>query len=138
MTATDEDAAVPHWPNWLGLVVDDLEVARRFYGDVLGLEEVDAGEEWVQFAMGGSNVFELLQRSDLVQYDRRRFQPGFSVRDISLARRRLIDRGAEPITEIEVASDGGSSWCYFRDPEGNVFEVTQRGAPSSDDRDDAP
>lgn len=129
----DDRSDVPRWPSWLGLVVDDLEAQRRFYRDVLGLDEVDAEADWVQFDMDGSNVFELLRRNDQPQYGRRRFQPGFSVGDIGLARRRLIDRGAIPITDIEVASDGGSSWCYFRDPEGNVFEVTQRGGTRSGD-----
>jgi catechol 2,3-dioxygenase-like lactoylglutathione lyase family enzyme len=129
----DDRSDAPRWPSWLGLVVDDLEAQRRFYRDVLGLDEVDAEEDWVQFDMGESTVFELLRRNDQAQYDRRRFQPGFSVGDIQLARQRLIDRGAIPITDIEVASDGGSSWCYFRDPEGNVFEVTQRGGTRSGD-----
>jgi predicted enzyme related to lactoylglutathione lyase len=137
MNDADRDPGVPEWPSWLGLVVDDLEAQRRFYGDLLGLEEADADEDWVQFEMGESNVFELLRRTEQNQYDQRRFQPGFSVEDIRVAKKRLIDRGATPITEIEVASDGGSSWCYFRDPEGNVFEVTQRGVPGSDWAEDA-
>jgi predicted enzyme related to lactoylglutathione lyase len=137
MSEADRDPGVPEWPSWLGLVVDDLEAQRRFYGELLGLEEADADEDWVQFEMGESNVFELLRRTEQAQYDRRRFQPGFSVEDIHAARQRLIDRGATPITEIEMASDGGSSWCYFRDPEGNVFEVTQRAASGSGPAEDA-
>jgi hypothetical protein len=26
--------------------------------------------------------------------------------------------------------DGAGYWCYFRDPEGNVFELSQRLAPN--------
>ncbi len=126
MTDDTDGSGVPRWPNWLGLVVEDLEEQRRFYRDILGLEELGAGEDWVQFDMGGPNLFELLRRDERPQYDRRRFQPGFAVDDIRAARSRLLARGAEAVTEIEGGPDAGGYWCYFRDPEGNVFEVSQR------------
>jgi predicted enzyme related to lactoylglutathione lyase len=114
------------WPNWIGVVAEDFEAQRRFFGDVLGLRELDAGEDWVQFDMGFPNLFELLHRSDDPQYDRPRFQVGFAVDDIHDARRRLVERGAEAISEIDGGPESGGYWCYFRDPEGNVFEISQR------------
>ena len=102
------------WPNWLGLVVDDLEAQRRFYRDTIGLTELGSGEGWVQFDLGFPNLFE------------RRFQPGFAVDDIRAARERLLERGAEPVTEIEGEADSQGNWSYFRDPEGNIFELSQR------------
>lgn len=129
MSSAEEEARLPRWPNWLGVVVDDLERQRRFYRNVLGLAELDAGEDWVQFDMGGQNLFELLRKSDLPQYERIRFQPGFAVGDIHAARARLIEQGAEAITGIEGGPGSGWYWCYFRDPEGNVFEISQRLTP---------
>jgi predicted enzyme related to lactoylglutathione lyase len=129
MSPEQEDARLPRWPNWLGVVVEDLEAQRAFYANVLGLAESDAGEDWVQFDMGGPNLFELLRRSDQPQYDQSRFQPGFAVGDIRSARARLIEHGAEAITEIEGGPGSGGYWCYFRDPEGNVFELSQRLGP---------
>ena len=126
MSSKQEEAGIPRWPNWLGLVVEDLESQRAFYGNVLGFAESDAGEDWVQFDMGGPDLFELLRRSEQPQYDRLRFQPGFAVGDIHAARARLIGHGAEAITEIEGGPGSGGYWCYFRDPEGNVFELSQR------------
>lgn len=112
---------------WVGLVVDNLERQRRFWGDLLGLPEASAGSDYVQFDMGGGRVFELLLRSELPQYDEPRFQIGFAVEDIATARAHLLRAGVEPLTEIE---GGESTWAYFRDPEGNVFEITQRSAES--------
>jgi hypothetical protein len=43
------------WPNWIGVVGHDLEAQRRLYRDVLGLTELAAGEDWVQFDMGWPN-----------------------------------------------------------------------------------
>ena len=114
------------WPNWIGVVVDDLERQRRFYRDVLGLKELGAGEGWVHFDLGFPNVFELLQRSEEPQYDRTRYQVGFATEDIHAARAELLARGAEPVTELEGGSEAQGFWCYFRDPEGNVFELSQR------------
>ena len=127
--SSDQEDALPRWPNWLGVVVEDLEEQRAFYGGVLGLAESDAGDDWVQFDMGGPNLFELVRKSDEPQYNDSRFQPGFAVGDIQSARARLIAHGAEAITEIEGGPGSDGYWCYFRDPEGNVFELSQRLAP---------
>jgi extradiol dioxygenase family protein len=117
-----EEQGLLQWPTWIGVVVEDLEQQRRFWGDLLGRQEAAAGADYVQFDING-RTFELLQRSDLPQYDRPRFQVGFAVTDIQRAREDLIKRGVEPVTEIE---GDVSSWAYFRDPEGNVFEITAR------------
>lgn len=74
----------------------------------------------------GGGLFELIQRDPSPQYDTKRYQIGFTVEDIREAREELIGRGVEPISEIEGEESGSSNlWCYFRDAEGNVFEVTQ-------------
>ena len=124
---------VPQWPNWLGLVTDDLDGQRRFYRDVLALEETDAGDDWVQFDLGAGRLFELLRRTQDPQYERVRYQPGFAVDDIERARDRLLALGAQPIGEVEGGPGSGGAWCYFRDPEGNVFEISQRIPASGGD-----
>lgn len=115
------------WPTWIGVVVDDLERQRRFWGDLLGLPEDHSGSDYVDFEAGGGRSFELIQRSDDPQYDRIRFQVGFEVDDIERAREELIQRGVEPISDI--FPDEEAPWAYFRDPEGNVFEIRQRPEP---------
>lgn len=114
------------WPTWIGIVVRDLDHQRRFWGDLLGLPEAASGSDFVHFDMGAGRSFELIERSQEPAYDRLRFQVGFAVEDIDRARDWILRRGVEPITEIVRADD--SSWAYFRDPEGNVFEITQRRA----------
>lgn len=119
------------WPIWIGVVVEDLERERRFYRDVLGLHETEGGGDWVQFDMGWPNVLELIQRSDAPEYRRAGYAVGFVVPDIEAARQELLDRGVEPVTEIEGGPDSLGYWCYFRDGEGHLFEITQRvGGPA--------
>jgi predicted enzyme related to lactoylglutathione lyase len=126
----NEEGAAPRWPNWLGLVVEDLEAARRFYGAALSLDASAAGDDWVQFDMGEQRIFELLRRDpEQVQYDRARYQPGFAVADVERARERLLALGAKQLTDVEGGPEHGGFWCYFRDPEGHVFEISQLLGP---------
>jgi catechol 2,3-dioxygenase-like lactoylglutathione lyase family enzyme len=120
----NERARLLGWPTWIGVVVRDLEGQRRFWGDLLGVPEAASGPDFVHWDLGQGRSFELIERSQAPEYDRPRFQVGFAVEDIGAARDELIRRGVEPVTDI-VRSDQ-SSWAYFRDPEGNVFEITQR------------
>ena len=53
-----------------------------------------------------------------------RFQVGFAVDDIRSAYEQLKQEGVEAITPVY--GEGDEPWAYFRDPEGNVFEITQR------------
>jgi catechol 2,3-dioxygenase-like lactoylglutathione lyase family enzyme len=112
------------WPTWIGVVADDMEAQRRFYRDTLGLRETEVGPDWVQFEPD-PQLFEVIRRSALPQYEARRYQVGFTVDDIQAARDELLRGGPEAISEIEGGPDTENLWCYFRDPEGNVFEITQ-------------
>ena len=112
------------WPTWIGVVADDFEAQRRFYRDTLGLKEVEASKDWVEFDLDGRK-FEILRNDGSPQYDAARYQIGFTVDDIRETRRELIDLGIEAISEIEGGPPSPTYWCYFRDPEGNVFEITQ-------------
>lgn len=112
------------WPTWLGVVVDDIEAMTAFYRDKLGFRQTEKGDGWVQFDIDG-HLFEVVARSSDPQYDGRRYQVGYTVDDLEQARASLVDAGVEQITGIEGDDDTDNLWCYFRDPEGNVFEITQ-------------
>jgi catechol-2,3-dioxygenase len=116
------------WPTWMGVVVDDLDAQAAFYRETVGLHQTEAGDGWVQFELDG-NMFEVIERAALPQYAERRYQVGFTVSDIEATRESLIAAGVEPITDIEGDADTANRWCYFRDPEGNVFEITQWHKP---------
>jgi catechol 2,3-dioxygenase-like lactoylglutathione lyase family enzyme len=115
------------WPTWIGVVVDDLEEQRHFYRDKLGFRETGSSLDWAHFQVPGGGLFELIRRDPSPQHDGKRFQVGFTVEDIHAVREELVRRGVEPISNIEGGEGAGSlnMWCYFRDPEGNVFEITQ-------------
>ena len=78
------------------------------------------------------NVLEILRRTETPQYEQPRYQVGFAVEDIRGVRQRLIEQGVETVTDVEGSPEVGGRWSYFRDPEGNVFEISERlGEPWS-------
>ena len=117
--------AALRWPVWIGIVCDDLKSQRHFYRDVLGLKELKSGEDFAWFDFDGK-LLELLAKSPLPQYDRRRVSFAFEVDDIHSARRELIDRGVEAVTKVEGGPQSRQYWTYLKDAEGNLFELVQR------------
>jgi catechol 2,3-dioxygenase-like lactoylglutathione lyase family enzyme len=116
------------WPIWIGVVCDDLEKQRRFYREDLGLSELKAGDGWVWFDFGG-RLLELLARAPLPQYDQRGVSFAFEVDDIHAARAELVRRGVESVTDVEGGPESLQYWTYFKDAEGNLFELVQRAVP---------
>jgi predicted enzyme related to lactoylglutathione lyase len=117
----------PGWPSWIGVVARDLEALRAFYQDVLGMRETDHGPDYVQFEMDPGNVFEVIARDPgVAEYREPGYSVAFMVEDIRAAARELEARGVERLSEIEGGPRSGQYWCYFRDPEGNRFEIAQR------------
>jgi catechol 2,3-dioxygenase-like lactoylglutathione lyase family enzyme len=113
------------WPAWVGVVADDLQKQRAFYRDILELEEIREREGYVWFRLG-QGTLEVAQRtSDHPELQRAGTAVGYRVEDVHSARRELVARGAEPLTEVQGGPKAGSLWCYFSDPEGNVFQLTQ-------------
>jgi catechol 2,3-dioxygenase-like lactoylglutathione lyase family enzyme len=123
----DSDALALGFPRWVGVVCEDLEGQRRFYRDVLGMPVTAEGDGWIKFDLGQGPTFELVQRSSEPEYDQTRYQVGFTVQNIEAARSSMLARGVTPVSEI-LGSPDGARWAYFRDPEGNVFEITERPA----------
>ena len=117
------------WPTWIGVVVDDLEAQRTFWGEMLGVPEDHAGPGFAHFIMATGEIFEVIERSEIPEYNGRRFQVGFDVADIDATRAELIQRGITPISEV-MGEDSPDPWAYFLDPEGNVFEIKQRRSTS--------
>src|SRR6476659_9302194 len=93
----------------------DLDRARHFYEDALGLALVERTSFACVFDAGGAPL-----RATLVE----RVGPapytvlGWTVRDVAAAIEALTARGVW-------RSPGGARVAWFRDPDGNVLSVTQ-------------
>jgi catechol 2,3-dioxygenase-like lactoylglutathione lyase family enzyme len=117
-----------------GFSVDDLDQARTFYEDVLGLRTSTATE------MGGLLHLNLAGGRDVLVYAK---GPGhtpatytvlnFPVPDVDAAVAELTGRGVRflhydqpPTDETGVMRAGGPLIAWFTDPAGNVFSVIEQ------------
>ncbi len=99
--------------------VTDLDRAKRFYQEVLGLELVSEEEGFVELLCDGGRI--ALHVAKKVAPGRTKV--AFHVRSVAVARRQLEKRGAKMGKILE---GKGIKICDGRDPDGNVFQVTSR------------
>jgi catechol 2,3-dioxygenase-like lactoylglutathione lyase family enzyme len=117
-----------------GFAVDDLDKARDFYGETLGLRTTMLDEENHLMSL------HLAGGRDTLVYASPTFRPGsytilnFEVDDIDAAVDELGSRGVEferydemPQDEKGVMREGGPLIAWFKDPAGNVLAVMQSG-----------
>jgi catechol 2,3-dioxygenase-like lactoylglutathione lyase family enzyme len=121
-----------------GLAVDDLDKARKFYGETLGLKVaiLDEDNGLMQLDLAGG------ERPTLV-YLKPDLQPGnytvlnFQVDDVGKAVDELTERGVEferydgfEQDEKGVAHGPGPNIAWFKDPAGNILSVLDEGPAS--------
>ena len=125
----------------VALVVSDLERARQFYGDHLGMEELPRpasfgfGGAW--FHAGGREIH-LLAAADTdaragwdgrgPSYDvGRTTHVAFEVDDLQAEITRLGAAGVEPCSELRERGDGVIQ-IYYEDPDLHLIELFQYAA----------
>ena len=119
-------------PAFSGFAVDDLDRARTFYEDTLGLSMSDAG-------MGGVARLQLGGGTTVIVYAKPDHVPAtftvlnFPVPDVEKAVDELAGRGVEflqyenpPTDEKGIMRGGGPLIAWFTDPAGNVFSVLEQ------------
>jgi predicted enzyme related to lactoylglutathione lyase len=115
-----------------GFAVDDIEKARRFYGETLGVKTTMLDEE------NGLLTLHLAGDRDTLIYMSPGFTPAsytilnFKVDDIDAAVDELSGRGVSferyegmPQDEKGVMREGGPFIAWFKDPAGNTLSVLQ-------------
>ena len=115
------------------VAVSDLEVARHFFGEQVGLPLLDEQPFGLRFGAGMGTEIAV-----------RRGQPNagqtvahFEVADVEAVVRDLSSRGVAfqsyktPKTVDFIAQIGPARAAWFADPDGNVFGVRQGPAPAS-------
>ena len=105
---------------WVGLKVRDRVAAARFFGDTLGMQQVRASDsrDDTVFRLPSGQVIELFGPQS----------PEYALHDSAVVeafRQEMSERGVEFVTEVEGGPKYGR-WCYFRGPEGCLFQVFSR------------
>ncbi|MGA0570422.1 VOC family protein [Variovorax sp. VNK109] len=115
--------------------VRDLDVARRFYGGVLGCDEGRSTDTWVDFDFFGHQISlhlgEPFPTADTgkvgnVMVPMPHFGLVLALDDWKGMAARLTEAGTDFVLEPQVRFEGepGEQWTmFFRDPFGNPLEV---------------
>ena len=106
------------------IFVNDLDRARRFYGDVLELRETATAPEWAVFDIDGKNLIIEKVPPDDSEHDLvgRLLAVSFAVDDIDAAYRDLTAKGVSFPEPPERQSWGGTL-AFPRDPDGNILTL---------------
>ena len=107
----------------VNLLVDDVDAARRFYGDVLGLTELDRpqfGMEGAWFEVGATQVH-LSVGSPPPPDGFQHF--AFRTDDLASVVARLQAGGVEVMEVAHIP--GAGHQAFARDPAGNLIEFNQ-------------
>lgn len=107
--------------------VRDLERARAFFRDCVGLEEAFANEQIVRFKTGDASLLiEPVEADDPEAEDLVGRYTGitFAEGNAQAAYEALASRGVEFLGPPERMAWGGI-FAHFRDPDGNVFTIVE-------------
>ncbi|WP_454618845.1 VOC family protein [Bradyrhizobium cenepequi] len=121
------------------LYVDDLDRARAFYTDVLGLESLTSDSRFLAFDVGGRNVLLLFRRGatlETVHLPGGTIPPHDGHGPIHAAFAIAADElpaWEKRLGEHDVAIEGRTDWprggksIYFRDPDNHLLELVTPG-----------
>ena len=113
--------------DYVRVPVDDIEAAKHFYGEVLGLPGNAKHDDWVEYEAG--NVTLAVMTPHTHEYEFTPLPPGtiaLRVADVAAARAKLEAAG------VDVNEMWDSGVCHgagFRDPAGNAILLHHRYAP---------
>lgn len=120
-------------PDYVILIVDDLDRTLGFYTQVLGLRLGHRSGEYAQLDTGTTRLG-FYTRTAMTQAlgfsltkpaaDAAGFELGFKVADVDAAYTELIEKGAAAATP-PTTRPWGQRTAYLRDPDGHLIELAQ-------------
>jgi catechol 2,3-dioxygenase-like lactoylglutathione lyase family enzyme len=120
-------------PDYIILIVEELDRALRFYTEVLGLRLGHRSGDYAQLDTGATRLA-LYSRSAMAKTlgialgtpapNAPGFEIGFKVVDVDAAFSELVARGALPVVP-PTDRFWGQRTAYVRDPDGHLVELAQ-------------
>ena len=120
-------------PDYMILIVEDLDRALRFYTEVLGLRLGHRSGNYAQLDTGATRLA-LYTRSAMAKTlgmslgapaaNAPGFEVGFKVADVDAAFNELVAHGALPVVP-PTDRFWGQRTAYVRDPDGHLVELAQ-------------
>jgi catechol 2,3-dioxygenase-like lactoylglutathione lyase family enzyme len=114
--------------DFLAVPVTNMERAKAFYGETLGLEQT-GDQGFPEFKLGDNGFLYLLSLESIGAAFRAPHDAGFALRvpDVAEARRELEEKGVT--FNGDVLDTGVCHMAFFADPDGNQIVLHRRYAP---------
>ncbi len=113
------------------LLVDDFNHSLSFYRDKLGLKVNSQEGEYADFKLEGTLLAIFSKRTATAMFPAEHIGKsggavyGFQVADVAKSCEELKVKGVE-IFEGPKTTDWGQTVAYFKDPDGNLWEVSRK------------
>ena len=126
-----------HNVNAIVLFVQNFDKSLTFYRDVIGLEVAQLEPQFAAFKMYGQDfaLLDIVNGADMLGLEVAEFEPQtgkadrvllcVDVEDVDAEYERLTAKGV-PFSKAPVDQSWGIRAAYFRDPEGNIWELKRR------------
>jgi catechol 2,3-dioxygenase-like lactoylglutathione lyase family enzyme len=114
------------------IAVSDIERARKFYGETLGLKVRDERADGIRYETGGGTAV-LVYPSQFAGTAQSTYM-GFEVDDVEKTVGELRDRGVAfedydlpGLKTVDgIAEMDGAKGAWFKDPDGNILAIEER------------
>ena len=113
--------------DFLSVLVEDMERAKRFYSETLGIHSPNLDAGFPEFETGNVSLYLVDPAAIGGEFTPHGSQIALRVPDVAAARAELEGKGVE--FEGEIRDTGVCHMAFFRDSEGNALMLHRRYAP---------
>lgn len=113
------------------LLVDDFDKSFSFYKDTLGLEVSSTEGKFANFKLEGTELAIFEKEAAIAMFPAKYMKPsggfliGFQVNDLAEECTKLEKKGVQ-MFEGPKETAWGQKVAYFNDPDGNIWEISQK------------
>ncbi|HET7855484.1 MAG TPA: VOC family protein [Gaiellaceae bacterium] len=113
--------------DFMSVPVQDMERARRFYSETLGMRSPNLDDAWPEFETGNVSLYLVDPTAIGAEFAPHTSHIALRVPDVVEARSRLEEAGVA--FEGDIRDTGVCHMAFFRDSEGNALMLHRRYAP---------
>ncbi|MBA3365674.1 MAG: VOC family protein [Actinobacteria bacterium] len=114
--------------DFVSVPVQDMERAKRFYAETLGIHSPSLDAAWPEFETGNVSLYLVDPTKMGAEFKPNSSHIALRVPDVAEARHRLEEAGVE--FEGDTLDTGVCHMAFFSDPEGNALMLHRRYAPN--------
>ena len=113
--------------DFVSVPVTDMERAKRFYAETLGIPSRSLDDAWPEFETGNVSLYLVDPTAIGAEFRPHTSHIALRVADVAEARATLEEAGVA--FEGEILDTGVCHMAFFRDPDGNALMLHRRYAP---------